>query len=319
VSTMRSSYVSYGEGLRVVLVGAGRWGSNIARALKELEAEGLIELYAVIDLDLDRAVEVSKAYGFKVAGRDPATVSGDAYLVAVPIDSLFSTVLKVVDRARCVFIEKPAATSVGEAERLLDEVRSRGLVDQVGYLVRFDPVSVELAKLVSRFKPYALRFRRLSRRPLHMRKYPVTLDLMSHDIDLAFHILSLENFKVLSSYLSPRDGPPQRALGVVEYGDLEALFEADGILPIKVREVDVLSERALVRADFISRRILILSESETTELRVNDAEPLKEELRVFIERCYGEDLKAPTLEDALKVLKVLKELHRLAQRGRNLT
>ncbi len=309
---MRSSYLSDGGRLSVVLVGAGRWGSNIARALKELEAEGLVELYAVVDLDQGRATEISKAYGFKVAERDPTKVSGDAYLVAVPIDSLFSTVLKVVDRARCVFIEKPAATSSGEAERLLDEVRSRGLVDQVGYLVRFDPVSVELAKLVSQFKPYALRFRRLSRRPLHMRKYPVTLDLMSHDVDLAFHILGLKSFKVVSSYLSPRDGPPQRALGLVEYGNLEALFEADGTLPVKIREVDVLSERALVRADFVSRRISVLSDSGTAELRVDNAEPLKEELRVFIERCYGGDLKAPTLEDSLKVLKVLEELHRLA-------
>jgi len=311
---MRSNYVSPAEKLKVVLVGAGRWGSNIARVLKELESEGLVELYAVVDLDLSKAVELSRAYGFKIAEKDPAAVDGDAYLVAVPIDSLFGTVLKVVDRARCIFIEKPAATSVKEVMLLLDELRSRGVVDQVGYLVRFDPLSVELAKLVNQLNPYALRFRRLSRRPQHMRKYPVTLDLMSHDVDLAFHLLRTESFKVLSSRLSPEGGPPQRALGVVKYGDIEVLLEADGILPVKVREVDLLSERALVRADFVSRKVLVLSESGITELRIDGAEPLKVELKVFIERCHGADLEAPTLEDALKVLRVLEELHRLAGR-----
>jgi len=313
---MQRSYVGPSGELKVVLVGAGKWGSNIARVLKELEAGGLIELHAVVDLDLSRATELSKAYGFRVAERDPTAVDGDAYLVAVPMDFLSSTVLKVVDRARCVFVEKPAATSVEEAVVLLDEVRSRGVVDQVGYLVRFDPVSVELAKLVSQLKPYALRFRRLSRRPPHMRRYPITLDLMSHDVDLAFHILGAEDFKVVSSYLSPTEGPPQRALSVVKYGDLEVLFEADGLLPVKVREVDVLSERALVRADFVSRRILVLSESGVTELRVDSTEPLKEELKVFTERCRGADIKAPTLEDALKVLRVLEELHSLSKHGK---
>jgi predicted dehydrogenase len=301
------------ERLRVVLVGAGRWGSNIARVLKELEAEGLVDLYGVADADLGRAAELSKNYGFKVAEKDPAAVDGDAYLLAVPIDSLYSTALKVLDRARCIFVEKPAATSTEEVTRLLDEVRSRGVVDQVGYIVRFDLVSVELAKLVNQLKPYALRFRRLSRRPPHMRRYPVTLDLMSHDIDLALHILGAEGFNVIASYLSPVGGPPQRALALVEYGDLEILFEADGILPVKVREVDLLSESALAKADFVSRRILIYSEAGTTELRLSGTEPLKEELRTFIERCRGVDLKAPTLEDALKVLTVLEELHRLAR------
>jgi predicted dehydrogenase len=299
--------------LRVVLVGAGRWGSNIARVLKELEAEGLVELYAVADVDLGRAVEFSKTYGFKVAEKDPTAVDGDAYLIAVPIDSLFSTALKVLDRARCIFVEKPAATSTEEVAKLLDEVRSQGVVDQVGYIVRFDPVSMELAKLVNQLKPYALRFRRLSRRPPHMRRYPVTLDLMSHDIDLALHILGAEGFRVIASHLSPGGGPPQRALALVEYGGLEILFEADGVLPVKVREVDILSERALARADFVSRRILTSSETGTTELRVSGAEPLKEELRVFIERCCGVDLKAPTLVDSLKVLAVLEELHRHAR------
>ncbi|MEM4936469.1 MAG: Gfo/Idh/MocA family oxidoreductase, partial [Sulfolobales archaeon] len=170
--------------VKTVLVGAGRWGTNIARALKELEVEGLVELSYVVDIDISRALELSKKYGFRAAASRICESSGEAFIIATPISALYQNALEAMNAASCVFIEKPAAETYEEVNYLLTLANARGIVHQVGYLSRFDSTIVELKQQIRDRYVYALRFRRLSRRPHYMRSYPVTLDLMSHDIDL---------------------------------------------------------------------------------------------------------------------------------------
>ncbi len=299
--------------VRISLIGAGRWGSNIARALKELEMENLVELDLVVDKDLTRASELRERYGFKRASSDLDSITSEAVVVATSIDSLYLTALRAIDLANCVFVEKPAATNTHQILELLSKAESRGVIHQVGYISRFDITVTELRKWLEKYPPYSIQFRRLSRRPSHMFVHPVTLDLMSHDVDLAFYLLKPRVTKVLFSVLTPNEGVPQRAIAVARYDDVDVLFEADGLLPVKVREVDVLSGGGLLRADLVAGRLTIGTPSGILNVEVKNEEPLKKELRVFVERCAGRDFEAPTLRDALATLKVLEEVHTLGK------
>ncbi|MEM1623126.1 MAG: Gfo/Idh/MocA family oxidoreductase [Sulfolobales archaeon] len=300
--------------VKTVLVGAGRWGTNIARALKELEVEGLVELSYVVDIDISRALELSKKYGFRAAASRICESSGEAFIIATPISALYQNALEAMNAASCVFIEKPAAETYEEANYLLTLANARGIVHQVGYLSRFDSTIVELKQQIRDRYVYALRFRRLSRRPHYMRSYPVTLDLMSHDIDLAFYMLNPRKVRPLFSLFAVDSGVPQRAVAEVIYDGADVVFEADGILPVKVREVDVLTDQGIIRADLVSKMLTVATEIGKTQIRTSDREPLKEELRVFIERCRGKDIEAPDLRDAAAVLKVIDELTRVANK-----
>lgn len=300
--------------VRVSLVGAGRWGTNIARTLRELENEGLVELGHVVDVDIYRALELSRKYGFRAATTRISEASGDAFIIATPIDTLYRNAAEAMDVAPCVFVEKPAAETHEDAIDLLTLADARGVVHQVGYLSRFDPAVAELLRQVGDKDVYALRFRRLSRRPSHMRAYPVTLDLMSHDIDLAFYITSQSETRPLFSSFAVEGGVPQRAVAGAVYGRVDVVFEADGVLPVKVREIDVLTGRGLIRADLVSRVLTVSTESGSVRIEASGGEPLKEELRVFIERCRGKDVKAPDLRDAVATLRVIDELTRIANK-----
>lgn len=300
--------------VKTVLVGAGKWGTNIARTLKELELEGLVELSYVVDIDISRALELSKKYGFKAVSSSIYDASGEAFIIATPISTLYQNALEAMKMSSCVFIEKPAAETYEEASYLLTLANARGIVHQVGYLSRFDSTVVELKQQISDKHVYALRFRRLSRRPPHMRSYPVTLDLMSHDIDLAFYILNTREVKPLFSLFDVDEGVPQRAIAEAIYGGIDVVFEADGVLPVKVREIDALTDRGIIRADLISKVLTVVSETGKTQIEASDREPLKEELRVFIERCRGKDVEAPDLRDAAAVLKIIDELTRIANK-----
>lgn len=300
--------------VRTVLVGAGRWGTNIARTLKELENEGLADLSYVVDLDLAKAKELSERYGFREVTDSIDEARGEAYIVATPIDTLYVNALRAASAAACVFIEKPAAQTYREATELFSLIESRKLVHQVGYLSRFDPVVTELRNAIRGRSIYALRFRRLSRRPPHMRSYPITLDLMSHDIDLAFFLLSPREVRAMFSTFVVDAGVPQRAVAGVIYDGVDVLFEADGRLPVKIREVDVLTDEGIVRVDLVSRNLTIKTDRGSTRIEVGNEEPLKKELRVFLERCGGRNLEAPTLREAAEVLKVIDEVSMIASR-----
>ncbi|MCX8184707.1 MAG: Gfo/Idh/MocA family oxidoreductase [Sulfolobales archaeon] len=295
--------------IEVVLVGAGRWGENIARTLKHLELERLVTLSYVVDVNLSRAIEVSNKYGFRSAVDSIDKTSGSAYIIATPINTLSKVAKKAMEVAHCVFIEKPAAENSREALELLSLAESRGLVHQVGYLSRFDSIIIELKRRVLWENVYGLRFRRLSGRPLYMRSYPITLDIMSHDIDLAFHLLNQREVKTLFSVFQVDEfGVPQRAIAGVTYGDIDVVFEADGVIPAKVREVDVLSEKEVVRADLVSRKLTIRAEASSRQIDVDGETPLRSELRAFVEKCSGRDVEVPDLEDAVAVLKLIEEI-----------
>jgi len=298
--------------VRITLVGAGKWGTNIARSLKELEIEGLVDLSYVVDVDVSRALELSRKYGFRALASRVSEVSGEAFIIATPISTLYQNAVEAMDTASCVFIEKPAAETYEEASNLLTLADARGIVHQVGYLSRFDPAVVELVRQISDKHIYALRFRRLSRRPPHMRNYPVTLDLMSHDIDLAFYLLNSREVRPLFSSFAVDGGVPQRAVAEAIYDRVDVVFEADGVLPVKIREIDALTDRGIIRTDLISRVLTVITESGSMRVEASNGEPLKEELRVFVERCRGKDVKAPDLRDAVATLRVIDELTKIA-------
>lgn len=300
--------------IRTVLVGAGRWGENIARSLKDLEAEGLVDLSYVIDIDLRKAIELSEKYGFKAVAKSIEETSGDAFIIATPIDTLYQNAVKAMNVASCLFVEKPVAENYREAVELLTLAEAKGIVHQVGYLSRFDPAVIELKQRIRERNVYALRFRRLSRRPARMRGYPVTLDLMSHDVDLAFYMLNAREARILFSVFITDGVIPQRALAGAVYDGVDVVFEADGVLPVKIREIDALTNQGIIRADLVSRTLTAVTESGSTRIEVSNEEPLKKELRVFVERCRGKDIEAPNLRDAVAVLQVLDEISKMASR-----
>jgi predicted dehydrogenase len=79
-------------------------------------------------------------------------------------------------------VEKPIATTVDDAQRLIDAARAHDQVLMVGHVERFNPAVVELESLMD--EPVAIEISRIG--PFSPRVLAdVVLDLVIHDIDLA--------------------------------------------------------------------------------------------------------------------------------------
>lgn len=64
----------------------------------------------------------------------------DAIIVCTPSIMHYDVCRKAADRGICVFCEKPFTTSPEQAQELAGQFESKGLVNQVGYVYRFDVV-----------------------------------------------------------------------------------------------------------------------------------------------------------------------------------
>ncbi len=134
------------------LVGCGSIGQIHAVGLAQLAEEG--ELRAVVAVDPSeparRAANRNCRFDALEAELDAAVShpAVDAVLVAGPTVTHPEVVRAVVGAGKAVLCEKPLATSFAEVERLVGDVLATGVVAQVGFHSRFNPLFIELAELV---------------------------------------------------------------------------------------------------------------------------------------------------------------------------
>jgi len=277
-----------------------------------------VALEAVVDVREEIAKRVAEEFKIKRYFTNPELIASlgiDAATIAVPIDHLLEVGKTLASLGVNIFVEKPVGLRPQDIEDLIKTVKTSSIIAQPGFIVRYDPVTKALKEeLKNTGKARYLIFKRLSRRPKHRMKFPIVYDLMIHDIDLSFYLTGSNIFRILSVHTSNSiDGVPQVVSAHLRLGSSHALLISDGLLPVKVREAEVITGDSYLKASFINRKLYV--NSYTTgliEKSVSGEEPLKAELRDFIYRIKGiESNIAPTLEDALNASKVAYQIHTL--------
>lgn len=126
-------------------VGHGYWGRNLARNFFELG-----HLAAIVDPDPKAARSAAETYGVRAASfedvlADPAI---DAVSLASPAGLHFAQAKAAIEAGKHVYVEKPLALDVKEAEALCALAADRGRVLMVGHLLQYHPIYVALRRKV---------------------------------------------------------------------------------------------------------------------------------------------------------------------------
>lgn len=185
--------------LRAGVVGAGVMGANHARNLASLPD---VRLVAVADPDLERARTLAAAPGVAGLGvealADPELLFErvDLVVIASPASSHARLARAALLAGLHTLVEKPLATTLPEAESLLELARDRGLVLQGGQLLRFHGGVERLSAGVK--APNRLVARRVGR-ARRVQDVGVILDLLIHDLDLTLLLLGEEPSAVRAS------------------------------------------------------------------------------------------------------------------------
>jgi UDP-N-acetylglucosamine 3-dehydrogenase len=177
--------------IRVGLVGLGAMGRNHLRLLAGHQD---VELVLVADPVADSlAAAVASVPGARGAADALATLRHDeglaldALVIASPTTTHLPLALAAIEGGIAVLVEKPLAATPAEADRIVAAAAEHGVPVAVGHVERFNPVVLELGRLLREgwlSTVYAITSRRAGPFPARIRDVGVTIDLATHDVDI---------------------------------------------------------------------------------------------------------------------------------------
>ena len=305
--------------LRVGVVGVGSMGANHARVYSELPG---VELVGVADVDADQALEVAREYDCEAMEQADLFAAVDAVSVVVPTKFHYAVAKEALEAGVSVLVEKPFVATDEEGRELIELADEKGLTLAVGHIERFNPAVTALSELVEDLEVLAVDARRLGPPLDRDVGDSVVLDLMIHDVDV---LLALADSEVVSvSAVEREDG--QYAVAQVEFENgLVATLTASRVTQRKVRSLEVTARDCLVEMDYIDQSMEIhrharpqntslgskmrfRHESVTERPLIESEEPLRRELRSFVESVVTGSAPVVTGEDGLRALELCRRI-----------
>ena len=268
--------------IKIAVVGAGYLGQHHARIYSELPET---ELVGVVDIDGERAKQVALRYGSR-ACQDYREILGDvdALSIVVPTTDHFDVALTCVREGKDILVEKPITATLSQADALIAEAEKMDRILQVGHLERYNPGVVALSGMIEE----AGFIEAVRRSPFLNRcaDVDVTLDLMIHDIDILFSLISspVKRISAFGFSLMTEKIDEARAWMEFENGTVASLTSSR-ISKEKERTMKVFQKHSCLELDYQKGVVEIRSRKDpaTPEIiRPEYREPLKEELKDFI-------------------------------------
>jgi UDP-N-acetylglucosamine 3-dehydrogenase len=310
--------------MKAAVIGIGNMGRHHARNYSEL-----CELVAVSDLSEKQGKAISEKYGCKYYKDYNEMIDKeniDVVSIAVPNIYHKEIALLCIQKGINVLIEKPIAGDLKEAQEIIDAAKKSNVKVTVGHIERFNPVVRRLKKLLEDKElgdVTSVLAKRVGIFPPQIKDANVMIDLAVHDIDIVSYLLGKQPDKVIGFHgkaiATDRD---DYAEIFMRFNSTNAIIQTNWITPIKIRNIAITGTKGYLEANYINQTIIMhrsiidkdfddfgdfvvkFGEPEKVMIEVPKKEPLKEELRSFIE-CIEKD-KEPevTLEEAYNALEI---------------
>jgi predicted dehydrogenase len=319
---------------RVLVVGAGTMGSGWARLFASGRVPGA-ELVGVVDLIEEKARTVASTAGttaytdlleaIKTAQPDMAYVATPDALHRGPVESLASAGVAIL-------VEKPLATTVEDAEAMVQAVEAAGIHAEVNYSNRWNPPFAEAKRVVDageigEVRSFNARLNNPISSPETNLSWSATTTpawfLMSHCLDLAHwyggrraeSVYATAGYGVLSEM---GIHTPDWVHAIVRYeGGGDGVFESLWILPdtwpgVMEFAIRLAGTKAAVDVDVSYQNIAVAGTRYQYPTTMNWAQ---QRAISFLRAMDGPVRTNVSFADGLEVTKILVALHRSIESG----
>ncbi len=279
------------EKVRVGVVGVGYLGQYHAEKYSKLPQ---VELVGVVDTNHARALEIANRFSTK-AFFDCSDLldSADAVSIAVPTTLHYKVASDFLDNGVDILLEKPMATTLEEAESLIERAESKNLIFQVGHLERYNSAVVAIEDVLN--NPMFIESHRLSFFTERSADIDVVLDLMIHDIDIILNFvdsgierIDAVGIPVISSKVDIANARITFVNGCI------ANITASRISERPMRKIRIFQPDAYISIDFASKKVGLYNKVENgkedggshrieiNNVTIDERDSLEEEIKSFI-------------------------------------
>ncbi len=316
--------MSTAAALPIGVIGVGSLGFHHARILRDVSGARMVGIY---DTDLHRGNAVAEQLAVRAFGSlDELLTSVEAAVVAVPTTVHAEVALQAIDRGVHLLIEKPLASTLEQADRIVEQAEAAGVLIATGHVERFNAALVAGERYLD--EPRFIESHRLSPFGPRGTDVAVVLDLMIHDIDLVLSLVERQVSSVAGvgvSVLTPN----------IDIANARLTFESGAVANItasrvsreRMRKIRFFQRSGYISLDLASGtgEFLRLREGvrigeleagtvgieqivERVELQGDGKEPLRRELEAFVGAVRGDNSVVVSGREGRQALAVALEI-----------
>lgn len=240
------------KSLKAGVIGAGVFGGHHARKYASFAG---VDLIGVHDPDDERATILAADLGARaVPGEalDALFAEADLITLASPALTHASLAVRALELGAHIYVEKPLATTVQEAEAILGSARDHGRIVACGHQERI--VFEAMGLFSTAEKPVRIEAVREGPWTGRSTDISVVLDLMIHDLDLALRLAGAPPATASATGRALQGVLLDEAEAEIRFEDgLVAVFRASRAAPERRRAMRVVYEGGDLDIDFIGR------------------------------------------------------------------
>lgn len=318
---------------KISLIGAGYWGKNILRNLYEL---GFV--HSVFDASSERRHELKKRYPEVdfVDSIDKILENPDVIgvCIATPAATHYEISKKSLLAGKHVFVEKPLALKIEEAEELIKLAEKLGKILMVGHILNYHPAILKMKEMIKSGeigRIYYIYSNRLNIGKLRTEEN-IIWSFAPHDVSVILNLIGEEPIKLRASggsYITPE-------IFDVTLMDFEFKNNIRGHIfvswlhPFKEQKLVVVGSEAMLLFDdlteeklflyphkikWIDGKIPVAEKAERKPIPIEKKEPLKEELKQFAKSIITGVPPYSDGREGLRVLKILNEAEKYVRQN----
>ena len=315
--------------LRVAVIGTGNMGRNHVRNYFMLPES---ELVAISDVNPEAKslADDYKAQFFSDYKEMLEEARPDAVSVVVPTPFHLEVATEVMSRGVHCMLEKPIASSVEEADKLIACAKENKVTFTVGHIERFNPVIKKLKQMVDDNAIgdiTSVVCKRVGGFPAVEPKTDVIIDLAVHDVDIVNYLLGQKPESISSHGSRTRHSKKiDSAEILMDYGRASGFIQANWLTPVKIRKIALTGSLGYLEANYITQEliyykhnmkkiekegftefVLQVGDPEKRIIKVDFEEPLAAELKAFLAKAMGRTAAIVDPSDAREALRVSLE------------
>ena len=314
--------------MRLAVVGAGYWGSNLIRVFHEL---GVLD--RICDFSSDSLTRLADQYpdvrmesSYNAVLNDRAI---DAVVIATPAECHYNMARMALEAGKDVYVEKPLTLHCDEAESLTDLAERQKRILMVGHLLEFHPAIVRLQEMIDQGELGAVEYIYSNR--LNMgkvrREENALWSFAPHDISVILLLLKQMPIQVTATggtYLQPNIADVTISTMLFNRGVRAHLF-VSWLHPYKEQKLVIVGEHRMAVFDDVrktdklqlyDKKINLVNGQFVVErpsartIDFSPEEPLSLECRHFLECVQTRRTPKTDGHDGWRVLRVLEASQR---------
>ena len=245
------------DAIKIGVIGAGNMGRNHIRLTSELPE---FELVGIFDIDKN-VQQVAEQYNTRIFSElDDILPLIEAVIIASPSATHADMAIRAAEKGVHALVEKPLGLGYEEALAIYEAFQGAGTLLAVGHVERFNPVILEVEKMIEHEDVIAINTRRFSPKDMRINDTDVLQDLLIHDLDIVMNCLNKSSVKRL--HANGRTAFSEQFVdyvhSIVEFENgVLATLEASRTTEDKIRDIDIHTTNAFIRMDLLNKSLTI--------------------------------------------------------------